>query len=266
MSRPDSSRESEASSPPVPRETPPAPSVAAGVFASRLPQAQRLAELLATAGVERGLIGPREVSRLWERHLLNCAALCQVLPTGVEVADLGSGAGLPGLVLAVARPDLAVTLVEPMQRRTDFLEEAARELALDNVVVTRARAEELHDALSVDVVTSRALAPLPRLLGWSLPLCRSEGIVLAIKGRSAREEVDQLGLDERARTAFEVLELDPAAAGAQAPPELHENLVPTTVVRVESALLRDIPWHRSRGGGQRPRRHRPRGSQTRRSR
>lgn len=174
----------------VPRETPPVPEAARGVFSSAaLPAVTRYAELLATEGVERGLIGPREVPRLWGRHLINSAALAPALAPGVRVADVGSGAGLPGLVLAAARPDLEVTLVEPLLRRTTFLDEVVAELALDNVVVRRSRAEELHGEVSFDVVTSRAVAPLGRLLDWCMPLVGAGGQVLALKGASAAAEV-----------------------------------------------------------------------------
>src|SRR4051812_26987441 len=155
----------------VSRETPSAPEVARRVFPSaRLPLAERYAELLATDGVVRGLIGPREAPRLWDRHLVNCALLGELLPEGATVCDIGSGAGLPGLVLAIARPDLSMTLVEPLLRRTTFLEEVAASLELTNVEVVRGRADALHGERTFDVVTSRAVAPLDRLLGWSMPL------------------------------------------------------------------------------------------------
>ena len=174
---------------PVSRGTPPPPSSAAGVFHDRLPLAQRYAEQLAGAGIERGLIGPREVPRLWDRHLLNCAALSVVVADGSRVADVGSGAGLPGLVLAIARPDLQVTLIEPLLRRTTFLEEVVADLGLgDQVDVVRGRAEEVR-GVRFDVVTSRAVANLGTLLQWSLPLTERGGHVLALKGRSAAEEI-----------------------------------------------------------------------------
>src|SRR4051812_34915387 len=155
----------------VSRETPSAPEVARRVFPSaRLPLAERYAELLATDGVERGLIGPREAPRLWERHLLNCLCLSSGVPRNASVVDLGSGAGLPGLVLAIGRPDLDVTLVEPLLRRATFLDEAVRALGLGQVRVLRERAEALHGGRRFDVVTARALAPLDRLLGWAIPL------------------------------------------------------------------------------------------------
>ena len=158
--------------------------------AEGLPLAERFAELLATAGVERGLIGPREAPRLWDRHLLNCALLAEAVPAdAASVADLGSGAGLPGVVLAIARPDLTLTLIEPLERRTLFLREVVDELGLDRVEVVRGRAEELHGQRTFDVVTSRALAPLDRLLGWSMPLVTAHGAMVAMKGRSLEEEI-----------------------------------------------------------------------------
>jgi 16S rRNA (guanine527-N7)-methyltransferase len=160
------------------------------VFSDALPQAVEYAHLLATRATVRGLIGPREVPRLWERHLLNSAVVSDLVGPGATVCDIGSGAGLPGLVLAIRRPDLRVTLVEPLLRRTTFLDEAVRDLGLTNVEVVRARAEELHGARTFDVVTSRAVAPLDRLAGWSLPLVRSGGEFLAMKGSSVQAELD----------------------------------------------------------------------------
>jgi 16S rRNA (guanine527-N7)-methyltransferase len=154
-----------------------------------MPLAAAYAALLADAGVQRGLIGPREVPRLWERHLLNCAVITDLLPGGAHVCDVGSGAGLPGVVLALRRPDLQVTLIEPLLRRAAFLEEVVAQLDLGNVAVRRARAEDLSGEVRFDVVTSRAVAPLPRLLAWSLPLVGRHGCVLAMKGASADEEV-----------------------------------------------------------------------------
>lgn len=165
------------------------PAAAVEVFGDRLALLERYAALLAGAGVERGLIGPRETPRLWERHLLNCAGLCELIAAGEVVADVGSGAGLPGLVLAALRPDVTFVLVEPMLRRATFLEEAVAELGLRTVVVRRARAEELTRALAVDVVTARAVAPLDRLAGWTLPLLRPGGRLLALKGERADGEL-----------------------------------------------------------------------------
>ncbi len=169
------------------------PTAAELLFGDRLPLALRYAELLATDGIVRGLIGPREAPRLWDRHLLNCAVLAERIPAGVSVADVGSGAGLPGIVLGVVRPDLRVVLIEPLARRSTFLEEAVEQLGLDGVTVLRARAEELTGRGAqfepVDVVTARAVAPLDRLAGWCLPLLVPGGRVLAMKGSTATEEV-----------------------------------------------------------------------------
>jgi 16S rRNA (guanine527-N7)-methyltransferase len=174
----------------VSRETPSTPEAARRAFPSeRLPLAERYVELLATAGVERGLIGPREAPRLWDRHVFNCLALASLVTPGATVVDLGSGAGLPGLVLAIGRPDLALTLVEPLQRRTTFLDEVIGELGLENVRVVRGRAEDLHGGGRFDVVTARALAPLDRLVGWGMPLVAAAGALLAMKGSSAADEI-----------------------------------------------------------------------------
>ncbi|WP_231482584.1 16S rRNA (guanine(527)-N(7))-methyltransferase RsmG [Nocardioides sp. URHA0020] len=159
-------------------------------FASeRLPLAEEFAHLLATDGVFRGLIGPREAPRLWDRHLVNCALLAQAIPHDVTVCDVGSGAGLPGLVLAIARADLRITLVEPLLRRTTFLDEVVSTLGLTNVEVVRGKADALHGRVTYDVVTSRAVAPLERLLGWSMPLVAPTGALLAMKGSSVGEEI-----------------------------------------------------------------------------
>ncbi|MET7748092.1 16S rRNA (guanine(527)-N(7))-methyltransferase RsmG [Micromonospora sp. NPDC005367] len=169
---------------------------ARALFGDRLDIAAAYAELLATDGVVRGLIGPREAPRIWDRHLLNCAAVAERIPEGVEVLDVGSGAGLPGLVLAIARPDLAVTLIEPLARRTSFLIEAVDRLGLgESVRVFRGRAEEAATGapgiapLRGDVVTARAVAPLDRLAAWCLPLAVPNGRLVALKGASAAEEI-----------------------------------------------------------------------------
>jgi 16S rRNA (guanine527-N7)-methyltransferase len=176
----------------VSRET--APPQARALFPEdRWALVEGYAELLATEGVVRGLIGPRELGRLWTRHLINCAVLAPELPAEVEVADVGSGAGLPGLVLALARPDLSIVLVEPLLRRATFLQEAVAQLGLRQVEVVRARAEELHGKRTFDAVTSRAVAPLERLLEWSMPLVAPTGTLLAIKGVSADREVAEAG-------------------------------------------------------------------------
>ncbi len=172
-----------------PTPLPPAPACAAGVFGDRLVLAEQYADLLAGPGVERGLIGPRETPRLWERHVLNCAGLAELLAPSESVMDLGSGAGLPGLVLAIARPDLHLTLVEPLLRRANFLTEAVALLGLPNVAVHRGRAEEMGKKLAFDVVTARAVAPLDKLIRWSLPLLTPGGRLLALKGDRADAEL-----------------------------------------------------------------------------
>ncbi|MER6533088.1 16S rRNA (guanine(527)-N(7))-methyltransferase RsmG [Streptomyces sp900105755] len=171
-------------------ELPPAPEQAREVFGERFGDAVRYAELLAEAGVQRGLIGPREVPRLWERHLLNCAVLSEAVPEGVTVCDVGSGAGLPGIPLALVREDLNITLLEPLLRRTNFLTEVVELLGLDHVTVVRGRAEEVMGKLPpVHVVTARAVAPLDRLATWGVPLLRPYGEMLALKGDTAEEEL-----------------------------------------------------------------------------
>lgn len=170
------------------------PQAAAGVFGDRLPIARRYAELLAGPGVERGLLGPREVDRLWDRHLLNCAAVGEVLDRSARVADIGSGAGLPGIPLAIARPDLRMTLVEPLLRRSDFLREAVDELGLAAVTVVRGRAEDraIRDGFGEqDAVVSRAVAGLDKISRWSLPLLRAGGRMVAMKGERAQAEIDE---------------------------------------------------------------------------
>lgn len=213
----------------VSRETPPTPVEAAGVFSSALPGVERFAELLVTAGIERGLLGPREAPRLWERHLLNCGLLARAVPVGessTEVADIGSGAGLPGMVLALTRPDLHLVLVEPLLRRTVFLEECVQELGLRNAEVVRARAEELHGNRRFAVVTSRAVARLDKLASWSIPLVRAPGDVVAMKGSSAATEVDETAASVR-RLGGEVVGVEQYGA------DVVET--PTTVVRIHVA-------------------------------
>lgn len=189
---------------------PPAPPPeAVAVFGPSLPTAERYAGWLAEAGVVRGLIGPREVERLWPRHLLNCAALQEPLDaavppgTGGTVCDLGSGAGLPGIVLALLRPDLDVVLLEPLQRRADFLTDVVADLALPRTRVLRGRAEDVTGQLEVEVVVARAVAPLDRLAGWAVPLLEPGGQLLALKGARAQAELaaaaelDRLGVGAR---------------------------------------------------------------------
>lgn len=166
---------------------------AAAIFGSRIEAARRYAELLSGPGVDRGLLGPREVGRVWDRHLLNCAAVAELLEPGERVIDIGSGAGLPGIPLALARPDIEVVLLEPLLRRSEFLSEVVDQLGLP-VEVVRGRAEELwvrHQFGERDAAVSRAVASLDKLAKWSIPLLRPGGRMLAIKGERGREEVEQ---------------------------------------------------------------------------
>ena len=159
------------------------------MFGGALETASLFAEILATDGVERGLIGPRETPRLWDRHLLNCAAVAELLPDRGELVDIGSGAGLPGVVLAMLRPGMRVVLLEPMLRRSAFLDECVARLELSNVTVVRGRAEDLAGVIKADIATARAVAPLDRLAGWAAGLLRPGGQILAIKGQSAEQEL-----------------------------------------------------------------------------
>lgn len=221
----------------VSRETPPTPDAASGVFRDALPVAERFAALLAGPGTIRGLIGPREVPRLWSRHLLSCAVVTDLVPSEWSVCDVGSGAGLPGLAMAIRRPDLAVTLVEPLLRRTSFLEEVVVELGLANVEVVRARAEAVQGTRQFDVVTSRAVAPLDRLLEWCLPLVRDGGQMLAMKGSSAGEELSRCAATVKRLGGRkpEVVTIESTALS-----------VPTTVVRVEASGPRQLVLGKSR--------------------
>jgi 16S rRNA (guanine527-N7)-methyltransferase len=151
-------------------------------------QLAKFAEILAQDGVRLGLIGPREVERIWDRHILNCAALTELIEDGQSIIDIGSGAGLPGIVLAILKPNSKVTLIEPMQRRTDFLTQVKNDLGLTNVEILRGRAE--GQKVTAQIVTSRAVAPLDKLLDWSWPLVQKGGKVLAIKGEKAQEELE----------------------------------------------------------------------------
>ena len=181
--------------------------VVASVFGDRAEVISRYVDILASRGIDWGLIGPRERDRLWDRHILNSVAIASRIPAGASVVDVGSGAGLPGIPLAILRPDLSVTLLEPLLRRTNFLTLAVDELGLvDRVQVVRGRAEE-HRA-TYDVVTCRAVAPLPRLLGWCLPLVAPGGRLLALKGSSAAAEVADARADlKRLKLQASVLEL-----------------------------------------------------------
>lgn len=168
------------------------------VFGSRLHLAQAYHVSLATDGSIRGFMGPREVPRLWDRHILNCAVIGEVMPEGARVIDVGSGAGLPGIPLAIARPDLDITLIEPLLKRSNYLSEVKEMLGLDNVTVIRGRAEEGPVKKAVkgaDIVTSRAVAPLGKLAKWSLPLVKIGGEMIALKGSSVHEELERDAAD-----------------------------------------------------------------------
>ncbi|WP_454972329.1 16S rRNA (guanine(527)-N(7))-methyltransferase RsmG [Corynebacterium propinquum] len=194
----------------------------ARIFGDRKDLAVAYHESLATDATTRGFIGPREKPRLWDRHIYNCAVIGEAIPEGARVIDIGSGAGLPGIPLAIARPDLQVTLLEPLLKRSNYLAEITEKLGLDNVTVIRDRAENLGKDAKFDVVTSRAVAPLAKLARWSLPLCNPGGMMLAMKGASASEEI------ERDKTAIKRAQGERAeiiTVGA----ELEES---TTLIRV----------------------------------
>lgn len=189
-------------------DAPPPTESAHQFFGERLRHAEVFAAALADTGVSHGLIGPREVPILWGRHILNCAVIEDAFPDGARLIDVGSGAGLPGIALAIARPDLQVQLVEPMQRRTDWLTTTVTELGLDNVTVHRGRAEDFHGQLTAPYVTARAVARLDKLARWCFPLIERGGQFVALKGRSAEDELAEttkalrkLGLVEAEVTA-----------------------------------------------------------------
>lgn len=195
-------------------------------FGDRYPAVRAFRDLLLAEGERRGLIGPREGARLWERHLLNSAAVVPFLPAG-DVIDVGSGAGLPGLVIAAMLPEREVVLVETMERRAQWLAEAAERLDLARVRVIRARAETLHGTETAAAVTARAVAPLPKLARWCEPLLAPGGAMLLLKGRTAAEEVASAASALRSlRLEAEVLEATTL-----------DGLEPTRVVRVSRRAL-----------------------------
>lgn len=198
----------------------PEESVLDDVFGDRRDAAEAYVSLLLDEGMTWGLIGPREADRIWQRHVLNSAAVASLVPEGADVLDVGSGAGLPGIPLALARPDAHVTLLEPLARRVEFLELAVSRLGLeDQVVVMRGRAEDFRGGRT-EIVTCRAVAPLGRLIEWCWPLVGSE--LLAIKGASAADEVRKNDRELRKRKlAAEVVSV-----------RAHTVAEPTTVIRV----------------------------------
>ena len=219
----------------------PEPDVAGLAFGERLGLAREYVQALSTDGVLRGLIGPREPGRLWTRHVLNSAAVAELIPPGARVVDIGSGAGLPGIPLAIARPDLKVDLVEPLERRVRFLQEICERLGLTCRVI-RGRAEDVVTQCGrADVVTSRAVAPLHRLVGWSTPLIRDGGLLLAMKGASAVEELER---DLHAVAAAGLVDAEVLQVGGQLSAE------PTFVVR---ARRRGVPSRSGRRSGRQKR-------------
>ena len=201
------------------------------IFGAGYPGARDFAAFLGTEGIERGLVGPREAGRIWDRHLLNSVAMAGLLPLGARVIDLGSGAGLPGIPLALARPDLEIVLLEPLLRRTRFLHEAVDRLDLAaRVTVHRGRAEESRRVLApAGVVVSRAVAPMERLVPWSLGLLQAGGVMLALKGDRAEEEL---------AAARDQLPGWGASAGSVETVELPVLTDPVRVVRVVKAAAR----------------------------
>lgn len=198
------------------------------LFGESWPVVERFHRMLAEEGVLRGLVGPREVPRLWERHLVNSAAVVPFLPDSGLIVDVGSGAGLPGVVIAAMRPDADIILLEPMERRTDWLTEVVETLGLTNVAVLRGRAEDQD--LQADVVTARAVAALDKLYGWTLPLVKGGGHLVALKGSRAADEIrDAADIGE---------ELGGGTAEIYTAPTL-DGLDPTTVVVVAKEY--DVP-------------------------
>ena len=180
---------------PVPTEATPVleaePAGAAPLFGGQIEVARSFTNELARRGEELGLIGPLELPRLWTRHILNSALLAPLLEAPGRVADVGSGAGLPGLVLAIARPDVEFVLIEPMERRTDWLRAESDRLGLQNVTVLRGRAEDVADDVVVDQVTARAVSALSKLIPLTAPLVRSGGQLILMKGARVDEEIEK---------------------------------------------------------------------------
>jgi 16S rRNA (guanine527-N7)-methyltransferase len=199
-------------------------------------QLERFQEILAGPGLERGLMGPREMPRLWDRHILNCAVVADpalpFIPEKSLVADVGSGAGLPGLVWAIVRPDISIVLIEPLLRRATFLTEAVIDLGLsDRVTVLRARAEKVvatPNWAGVDIVTARAVAPMERLLGWTIPLLKPVGDLIAFKGLTAQKEVAQVPAHTLTQYGITEIEVLTCGAGVVEPK--------TTVVRARRGI------------------------------
>lgn len=191
------------------------------IYGDQFPAINRYVDILTSTAIEWGLLGPREADRIWNRHILNGAALANLITADSSVADVGSGAGLPGIPLALLRPDLRVTLIEPLLRRFTFLTETAAQLGVaDRVHVVRSRAEDHHQ--TYDFVVARALAPLDRLIGWCNPLRAAGGAILALKGESAADEV------EAAKPQLQSAHLEAEVLIVRA----HSDADPATVVRL----------------------------------
>jgi 16S rRNA (guanine527-N7)-methyltransferase len=218
------------------------PEVARLVFGAALPTARAYAELLAGPGVERGVLGPAEAERIWDRHLLNCAVVAELVPPAAELVDIGSGSGLPGVVLAMLLPRVNVILVEAMARRTAFLVECVRTLGMSNIEVRRGRAEDMAGALSADVVTARAVARLDRLAVLAAAVVKPGGLVLALKGASAAQELAEADPVLR-RLGVSGAEIVTAGAGVVTEP--------TTVVRFRTDADAHLSGRsrRARGAG-----------------
>ena len=188
------------------------------VYGAQYPLVSRYVDILTSTGVEWGLLGPREADKVWDRHILNCAALSELIAINSSVADVGSGAGLPGIPLALLRPDLRVTLLEPLLRRSTFLAQTVEELGIaDRIQVVRSRAEDHHQ--SYDVVVARAVAPLDRLIGWCNPLRAAGGVILALKGESAarRGRGSQTAIEGRPPESRDPHSPSPPKYGARQP-------------------------------------------------
>ena len=196
------------------------PAIAAAVFGAGIDQARGYAAALVRDSDTLGLLGPREMPKLWSRHILNSAVVAELVNDGETVADVGSGAGLPGIPMAIAKPNAHFTLIEPMERRSEWLKQMVEELDLKNVTVLRARAEEVGQAF--DVVTARAVAALPKLLRWCVPICHEGGRVIALKGAKATEEIEDA---RKLAKKLKIKDFEIVTVGAQILPE------PTLVVR-----------------------------------
>lgn len=193
------------------------------IYGDRIGIAERFVEHLVTTGIEWGLLGPREIPIMWERHVLNCAVVHELIPKGALVADVGSGAGLPGIALAIARSDVQFVLIEPLERRVDWLDMVIEDLELENVDVVRGRSEQVFDTVDVDIVTARAVSAMKSLVPMTVPLLHGQGHLLAIKGRSAATEIEKA---DKVLRKFKTKDSEVVTVGD----ELLE--VPTTVARL----------------------------------